>query len=148
MLSKEKVDLGFQPGPSESKAQGLWVPCTVGVALLQLWFKKRTPGTSLAVQWLRFGASTPWGAGLIPGWGSSACRAARPKKQQPKNTFKKQTPHHPLWSFSGSFGCWRWPSTSCAFGSLPNYFICLEWCPGLNPTARRLVNWKYQLDSI
>ena len=34
-------------------------------------------GTSLVVQWLRLCASTSWGTGLIPGWGTKIPHAER-----------------------------------------------------------------------
>ena len=41
--------------------------------------KKERFGTSLAVQWLRFHASTAGGMGLIPGQGTNILHALPPK---------------------------------------------------------------------
>ena len=46
-------------------------------------------GTSLAVQWLRFRASSAGGAGSIPGLGTKIPHAARPKKLKKKKKKKE-----------------------------------------------------------
>ena len=50
--------------------------------------EKKKIRTPLAVQWLRLRASTAAGAGLIPGLGSSTCRAVQPKRKNQKVTIQ------------------------------------------------------------
>ena len=69
-----------------------WLGFTLVLWTLVVSLKKRSGGSfwtlgrkdlgvaSLVAQWLRLHASTAGAAGLIPGWGSSACCEVRPKK--------------------------------------------------------------------
>lgn len=98
MLSRYEVDLGFQPRASKSKAQGLWISCSVGVALLQLWSKKQTP----TIPYDPFHDLMVVDDDQAPAVDSVAC-----------------------------------PNTSHAWNGVS----------GLTP-LKRLVNWKYRLESV
>lgn len=57
--------------PTELNVQSFW----------HFLFKLLNRGTSLAIQWLRLHASTPRGAGSIPGWGTKIPHASGLKKR-------------------------------------------------------------------
>ena len=58
----------------------VFFPPTVSKDVTENDSKRSLGGTSLAVQWLRFGASTAGGMGSIPGWGTKIPHAPQPKK--------------------------------------------------------------------
>ena len=58
----------------------VFFPPTVSKDVTENDSKRSLGGTSLAVQWLRLGASTAGGMGSIPGWGTKILHAPQPKK--------------------------------------------------------------------
>ena len=77
-VSSLKRTLGFwTPFPWPPVAPGLTKGRQDDCGLVSLkQALKEPPGTSLAVQWLRFHASNAGAAGLIPGWGTKIPHAA------------------------------------------------------------------------
>ena len=65
--------------------------CALGKSLLRM-NKGKKAGTSLAVQWLGFGASITGGMGLISGQGTKIPRAAQSKKKNNNNNNWKKQP--------------------------------------------------------
>ena len=85
--------------------QSIYLKCTVQCVLVYSWscvtvttinfrtfssLQKVTPGTALAIQWLRLHASNAGDAGSIPGQGTT-CRASRPQSISQYTLKKKVT---------------------------------------------------------
>ena len=64
----------------------------------ELRVKRRTSGSSLAVQWVRLCASTAGGEGSIPGWGTMIPHAAQCGQKKKKKREIERWPSVPLFN--------------------------------------------------